>query len=78
MNETRSFRVVPESQPQSTWMRFLPKALFSLIISVFCFVLEYAIVVLVEVLRYSVPAVKSLLKEDLFFLKEIVERAVKF
>lgn len=33
--------------------------------------------VLIEVLWYSVPAVKSLLKEDLFFPKEIVERAVK-
>lgn len=31
-----------------------------------------------EVLRYSVPAVKSLLKDDLFFPKENVGRAVKF
>lgn len=43
----------------------------------FC-IWENAIVVLVEVLWYSVAAVKSLLKEDLFFPEEIVESAVKF
>lgn len=42
----------------------------------FC-IWENAIVVLVEVLWYSVLAVRSSLKEDLFFTEEIVERAVK-
>ena len=56
------------------------RALFSLIICVFCLsnaIVENATVVPVEVLWYSIPAAKSVSKENLFFPKEIMDRAVK-